>query len=106
MEKKTSKKNEPEKKRVSKGKASSKAKEINKNKEAKQQASHENITLEDLEKKTLREIYEYARQYKIPYYSQMNKKELAMAVVRAQAEKQGYFFMNGVLEIISHDSYG
>ena len=106
MEKKTSKKNEPEKKRVSKGRASSKAKETNKNKEAQQQASHENITLEDLEKKTLREIYEYARQYKIPYYSQMNKKELAMAVVRAQAEKQGYFFMNGVLEIISHDSYG
>ena len=106
MEKKTSKKKEPEKKRDSNGKAASKVKENNKNKEAKQQASHENITLEDLEKKTLREIYEYARQYKIPYYSQMNKKELAMAVVRAQAEKQGYFFMNGVLEIISHDSYG
>lgn len=31
-------------------------------------------TLEDLQKKTLKEIYEYARKYKIKYYSQMNKK--------------------------------
>lgn len=71
-----------------------------------QKTSCDNLTLESLKKKTLREIYEYAREYKIPYYSQMNKKELAMAVVRAQAEKQGYFFMDGVLEIIAHDSYG
>ena len=47
MEKKTSKKSEPEKKRVLKGRASSKAKETNKNKEAQQQASLENKTLED-----------------------------------------------------------
>ena len=65
-----------------------------------------NLTLKDLEKMTLRKMYEYARQYKIPYYSQMNKKELAMAVVRAQAEKAGYFYMKGVLEIVAHDSYG
>lgn len=70
------------------------------------QGEKDAITLKSLEKMTLREIYEYARKYKIPYYSQMNKKELAMAVVRAQAEKQGYFYMEGVLEIISRDSYG
>ena len=44
-------------------------------------------TLEDLQKKTLKEIYEYARKYKIKYYSQMNKKELSLAVIRAQAEE-------------------
>ena len=38
--------------------------------------SQKNLTLEDLQKKTLKEIYEYAREYKIKYYSQMNKKEL------------------------------
>lgn len=70
------------------------------------QKSAENVTLKTLEQMTLKEIYEYARKYKIPYYSQMNKKELAMAVVRAQAEKQGYYYMEGVLEIISRDSYG
>lgn len=69
-------------------------------------SEQQSVTLKDLEKLTLKEMYEYARKYKIPYYSQMNKKELAMAVVRAQAEKQGYFYMEGVLEIISRDSYG
>ena len=55
-------------------------------------------TLEDLQKKTLKEIYEYARKYKIKYYSQMNKKELSLAVIRAQAEESS-FVMQGVLEI-------
>ena len=55
-------------------------------------------TLEDKQKKTLKEIYEYARKYKIKYYSQMNKKELSLAVIRAQAEESS-FVMKGVLEI-------
>lgn len=55
-------------------------------------------TLEDLQKKTLKELYEYARKYKIKYYSQMNKKELSLAVIRAQAEESS-FVMKGVLEI-------
>ncbi|MHB9953536.1 transcription termination factor Rho [Ligilactobacillus murinus] len=55
-------------------------------------------TLEDLQKKTLKEIYEYARKYKIKYYSQMNKKELSLAVIRAQAEESS-FVMKGVLDI-------
>ncbi len=55
-------------------------------------------TLEDLQKKTLKEIYEYARKYKIKYYSQMNKKELSLAVIRAQAEESS-FVMKGGLEI-------
>ncbi len=55
-------------------------------------------TLEDLQKKTLKEIYEYARKYKIKYYSQMNKKEVSLAVIRAQAEESS-FVMKGVLEI-------
>ncbi len=61
-------------------------------------------TLEDLQKKTLKEIYEYARKYKIKYYSQMNKKELSLAVIRAQAEESS-FVMKGVLEIF-YDGYG
>ena len=47
-------------------------------------------TLEDLQKKTLKELYEYARKYKIKYYSQMNKKELSLAVIRAQAEESSF----------------
>ena len=56
--------------------------------------------------KTLKEIYTYAREFKIPYYSQMNKKELSLAVIRAQAEKQGFFYMEGILDITHQDGYG
>lgn len=36
----------------------------------------------------------------------MNKKELSLAVIRAQAEKQGFFMVEGVLDIVSNDGYG
>lgn len=42
------------------------------------------LSLQELEKKTLKEIYTFAKEYKIPYYSQMTKKELAHAIIRAQ----------------------
>ena len=58
------------------------------------------LTFDDLQKKTLKEIYELAKNLKIPYYSQMNKKELSLAVLRVQEEKQGYFQVSGVLDKI------
>ncbi|MGO2083932.1 transcription termination factor Rho [Vagococcus sp.] len=64
------------------------------------------LTMAELESKTLKDIYAYAKSFKIPYYSQMNKKELSLAVIRAQAEKQGFFMMEGVLDIVSQDGYG
>ncbi|MFC4771780.1 transcription termination factor Rho [Enterococcus hermanniensis] len=64
------------------------------------------LTMAELENKTLKEIYAYAKDFKIPYYSQMNKKELSLAVIRAQAEKQGFFYMEGVLDIVGQDGYG
>lgn len=64
------------------------------------------LTMGELENKTLKEIYGYAKDFHIPYYSQMNKKELSLAVIRAQAEKQGFFMMEGVLDIVSQEGYG
>lgn len=64
------------------------------------------LTMAELENSTLKDIYAYAKEFKIPYYSQMNKKELSLAVIRAQAEKQGFFFMEGILDIVSQDGYG
>ena len=63
------------------------------------------LTMAELENSTLKDIYAYAKEFKIPYYSQMNK-ELSLAVIRAQAEKQGFFFMEGILDIVSQDGYG
>lgn len=65
------------------------------------------LTLNQLEQKTLKELYAFAREYKIPYYSQMNKKELILAVLRAQAEKEGFYYMKGILDIVSREEgYG
>lgn len=64
------------------------------------------LTMAELEHRTLKEIYTYAKELKIPYYSQMNKKELSLAVIRAQAEKQGFFYMEGILDIIGQEGYG
>lgn len=64
------------------------------------------LTMAELEHCTLKEVYAYARSFKIPYYSQMNKKELSLAVIRAQAEKQGFFIMEGILDIVSQEGYG
>ncbi|MEQ6365137.1 transcription termination factor Rho [Lactiplantibacillus plantarum] len=64
------------------------------------------LTMHDLEQKTLKEIYNYAREYKISYYSQMNKKELSLAVLREQDKKRGFVQMEGVLEIINQEGYG
>ncbi|PTQ82435.1 transcription termination factor Rho [Trichococcus patagoniensis] len=64
------------------------------------------LTLHELESKTLKEIYTYARELKIPYYSQMNKKELSLAVIRAQEEKQGFFMTEGILDIVAQEGFG
>lgn len=64
------------------------------------------LTYDDLQQKTLKEIYELAKQLKVPSYSQMNKKELSLAVIRAQEEKQGYFQVSGVLDKIYNQDFG
>ena len=61
--------------------------------------ANEYLTMAELEKHTLKQLYEYARQFSIKGYSKMNKKELALAVLRAQAEEQGFFVMEGILDL-------
>ena len=64
------------------------------------------ITYEQLQERTLKEIYEMAKTLDIPRYSQMNKKELSFAVIRAQEEKQGYFQVSGILEKVPNQEFG
>lgn len=59
-----------------------------------------------LENMTLKDLYEHARQLKITYYAKMNKKELIFAILKQRAEQEGFFFMEGVLEIIQSEGYG
>lgn len=63
------------------------------------------LQIVDLENMKLTELYKLAKQYQIPYYGQLKKKELIFAILRAQAEKSGFLFMEGVLEVLP-DGYG
>lgn len=66
----------------------------------------ETVTLQSLQEKTLKEMYCFAKHYKIPYYGQMNKKELALAIIRAQEEATGFFQVEGVLDINRAEGFG
>ena len=63
------------------------------------------ISLTDLENQRLTDLYKLAKTYQIPYYSQMKKKELIFAILKAQAERDGLLFMEGVLDILP-EGYG
>lgn len=64
-----------------------------------------NLSLAELESMTLRELYKLARAYQIPSYGSMKKKELVFAILKAQAERDGYLFMEGILDILP-EGYG
>jgi transcription termination factor Rho len=61
--------------------------------------------LAQLEQMKLTELYKMAKEHQIPSYGQMKKKELIFAILRAQAEKGGLMFMEGVLDVLS-EGYG
>lgn len=64
------------------------------------------LTISKLEELTLKEIYALAREYKVSYYAKLTKKELIFAILKAQAEKDGYLFMDGILEVIPSEGFG
>jgi len=53
------------------------------------------LNISSLENMKLKELYELAREYKVSYYSKLTKKELIFAILKARAEQEGYFFMEG-----------
>ena len=63
------------------------------------------MNLAELEAMKLTDLYKLAREHQIPSYGQMKKKELIFAILRAQAEKGGLLFMEGVLDILP-EGYG
>jgi transcription termination factor Rho len=63
------------------------------------------LQISQLEEMKLTELYKLAREFQIPYYGQLKKKELIFAILRAQAENSGHMFMEGVLEILP-EGYG
>ncbi|AKG03717.1 MULTISPECIES: transcription termination factor Rho [Salimicrobium] len=64
------------------------------------------LNISSLETLKLKELYDKAREYKVSYYSKLTKRELIFAILKAQAEKDGYLFMDGILEIIPSEGFG
>lgn len=64
------------------------------------------ITISALENMTLKELYTLAKEYKLTNYSKLSKKELIFAILKTRAEQEGFFFMEGVLEIIQSEGFG
>ncbi len=58
------------------------------------------MDIADLERKTLDELRDLARQMGISGYSRLKKTDLILRLLRHKAEEQGYIFGGGVLEII------
>jgi transcription termination factor Rho len=59
------------------------------------------LHLAQLEGLKLTELYKLAKEYQITSYAQMKKKKLIFSILRAQAEKGGLMFMQGVLEVLN-----
>ncbi|UOQ94973.1 transcription termination factor Rho [Halobacillus shinanisalinarum] len=64
------------------------------------------LTISNLEDMTLKKLYSLAKQYKVSYYAKLTKRELIFAILKAQAEKDGFLFMDGILEIIPSEGFG
>ena len=64
------------------------------------------LTIAQLESMTLKELYALAKQYKLTNASKLTKKELIFAILKSRSEQEGFFFMEGVLEIIPTDGFG
>jgi transcription termination factor Rho len=63
------------------------------------------LLISELESKKLTELYKLAKEYQIPYYGTLKKRELIFAIMKAAAEKDGFMFAEGILEILQ-DGYG
>ncbi|UOF91606.1 transcription termination factor Rho [Fodinisporobacter ferrooxydans] len=63
------------------------------------------MLVSDLEGKKLTELYKLAKEYQIPYYGTLKKRELIFAIMKAAAEKDGLMFAEGILEILP-EGYG
>jgi transcription termination factor Rho len=63
------------------------------------------MDIAELHSKTMVELSALAKELKINAISGMKKQDLVFAILKAQAEREGYIFGEGVLEILA-DGYG
>ncbi|MDD5382872.1 MAG: transcription termination factor Rho [Candidatus Margulisbacteria bacterium] len=59
----------------------------------------------ELEGKNLQELYEIAKELKIPNHRQLKKHDLVFKILETKTEQNGYMFAKGILEILP-EGYG
>jgi len=63
------------------------------------------LTVTELDAKTPEELFELARSFELQGYTRLSRPELQIRILRAQTEKDGNTFGDGILEIIE-DGFG
>lgn len=63
------------------------------------------MNISELHARTNAELHELAKEYEIPGHSKLRKKELVLGILKAETEREGLIFAEGVLEILP-DGYG
>jgi len=64
------------------------------------------LNISELEKKTITELHDLAKDLDISGYTTMRKKDLIFAILENETEKGGNIFAEGVLDIIPNEGYG
>lgn len=64
------------------------------------------LNISELEAKTISELHMLARELEVSGFTRMKKKELIFEILKAETEKGGLIFAEGVLEIIPPEGYG
>jgi len=64
------------------------------------------VDIRKLSQMNIKDLYKIARKFKVSGYTRMRKNELVFSIMQAQAKNFGYFFNEGVLDIIPNEGYG
>jgi len=64
------------------------------------------LNITELEKKTITELHDLAKNLGVKGYTQLRKKDLIFAILKKETEKGGHIFAEGVLDIVNGEGYG
>ncbi len=64
------------------------------------------IDVRSLDHANIKDLYVLARKFDVAGYTRLRKRELVFQILQAQAKSFGYFFNEGVLDIIQPEGYG
>ena len=64
------------------------------------------LNITELEKKTITELHDLAKELGVKGYTQLRKKDLIFSILKKETEKGGHIFAEGVLDIVNGEGYG